>query len=389
MDLANESPRLVLTGAGHAHVELLRRLALRPALRRAFAAIDLIEPEDTMAYSGLLPATVAGHYARHDMQIDVAALARLAAVNWHRGRVTRIDATARRVHLADGTQQAYDLLSLNIGTEPPVVAGDHQAHVVPVKPVATLWRGLARIEHRLETARAPLRIAVIGGGAGGVELALALAYRWRRCRPNPRIDLYHRGPALLGGAEPAAAETLAQALCDAGIGRHPEASITRIASDTIASDDGRIFPADAVVLATGAATAPGLGSRGLVRDAQGFVRVDATLRSVEAPEVFAAGDIASLPLPRPKSGVFAVRAAPVLADNIERTATGRPLRAFEAQPRALALIGLGARRAVAARGWPIAPSGYAVWRLKQAIDQRFIERYDAGKIARIMHRSGV
>lgn len=389
MDLANESPRLVLAGAGHAHVELLRRLALRPALRRAFAAIDLIEPEEVMAYSGLLPATVAGHYARQDMQIDVAALARLAGAAFHRARVTRIDAAARQVHLANGRHRAYDLLSLNIGTEPPVVAGDHQAHVVPAKPVATLWRGLSRIEHRLDSARTPVRIAVIGGGAGGVELALALAYRWRRYRPNPRIDLYHRGAELLGGADPAAAGTLAQALCDAGIGRHPNASIARIASDTIAADDGRIFPADAVVMATGAATAPGLGSRGLARDTHGFVRVDTTLRSVEAPEVFAAGDIASLPMPRPRSGVFAVRAAPVLADNIERAVTGRPLRAFRAQPRALALIGLGTRRAVAARGWPVAPSGYAVWRLKQAIDERFIKRYDPSKIARIIQRSGV
>ncbi|MGN8197395.1 FAD-dependent oxidoreductase [Salinisphaera sp. RV14] len=382
-------PRVVLAGGGHAHVELLRRLALRPTLHDAFAAVDLIEPERHMAYSGMLPTTVAGHYTCQQMQVDIGRLARLARVTLYRTRVTQIDAAARTVTRADGTRCCYDLLSLNIGAVPRSIAGDHHAHVVPAKPVTALWHGLSATERRLDASDRALEIAVIGGGAGGVELALALAYRWRHRRPAPRIALYHRGDALLGRGERAAAAVLADALLDAGIARHPGTTIARITPGTIESADGREFVADAVFVATGAAVAPGLAMRGLARDEHGFIRVDTQLRSVDAPGVFAAGDIASLPVPRPKSGVYAVRAAPVLADNIERAATGRPLREFRAQRQALALIGLGARRAVAVRGWPVAPTGYAVWRLKQAIDKRFIARYQAGKIARIMHRSGV
>lgn len=389
MSATHRVPCLVLAGCGHAHVELLRRLALRPALRHTFAAIDLIEPARHMAYSGMLPATVAGHYTRPEMQADIAALARLAEVDLHCSRLTQIDATARAVTLADGSRRHYDLLSLNIGAVPQPIAGDHHAHVVPAKPVTALWDGLSRTERRLAATAQPLRIVVIGGGAGGVELALALAYRWRHRRPRPRIALCHHGDALLGQAEQAAAAVLADALVDAGIARHAATSVARITPRTIVTEDGREFSADAIFLATGATVANGLEIHGLARDERNFIRVDTRLQCIDAPGVFAAGDIASLPQPRPKSGVFAVRAAPVLADNIERAVTGRALRDFRVQRRALALIGLGTRQAVAARGWPVAPTGYAVWRLKQAIDQRFIERYDPEKIARIMNRSGV
>ncbi|MGB7756614.1 MAG: FAD-dependent oxidoreductase, partial [Salinisphaera sp.] len=323
MSAPRRTPCLVLAGGGHAHVELLRRLALYPRLRHAFAAIDLIEPERYMAYSGMLPATVAGHYAQHEMQVDITALARLAEVNPHRTRLTRIDAVARAATRADGTRHAYDLLSLNIGAVPRSIAGDHHAHVVPAKPVAALWSGLSETERRLATARQPLRIAVIGGGAGGVELALALAHRWRHRRPTPRIALFQRGHTLLGHSEPAAAAVLDHALVDAGIARYAGTTIARIAPGTIATDDEREFVADVVFMATGAAVAPGLEMHGLARDEHSFIRVDARLQSIDAPGVFAAGDIASLPEPRPRSGVYAVRAAPVLADNIERAAAGR------------------------------------------------------------------
>jgi selenide,water dikinase len=151
---------------------------------------------------------------------------------------------------------------------------------------------------------------------------------------------------------------------------------TRVTPATVELAHGAAVPFDACLVVTGAAAPPWPAASGLATDAQGFIRVGPTLQSVSHPQVFAAGDVAAYHDGRPKSGVFAVRAGPVLADNLRAAYNGSPLRSWRPQRRALYLVSTGGRHALAAwGGWSL--GGRWVWRWKDRIDRRFVRQFAA------------
>ena len=301
---------------------------------------------------------------------------------------TGLDLQRRTVQLSDGRPPLpYDVLSLDVGIAPAVrdVAGA-AAFAIPVKPIdgfAARWQALRR--RAALPAGAPLRVTVVGGGAGGVELALAMhaaaaAEASRQGAPPPlRVSLVTRGD-LLPSHAPGARRRLAAALAARGIAVHCGAAVVSVGSDgALSLSDGRSLPSDAVVWCTQAAAPAWLAASGLACDAAGCVRVGDTLRSVSHPDVFAAGDCAALATPRPKAGVFAVRAGPPLTANLRAALLGQPLRPWTPQPRQLALLSLGSGTAVASWG-PLAAggdsrSGRALYRLKDRIDRAFMRMY--------------
>jgi selenide,water dikinase len=154
-----------------------------------------------------------------------------------------------------------------------------------------------------------------------------------------------------------------------------EAHAAEVRADGVTLDDGRRLAAELVVWATGAAAHPWLRETGLTLDEKGFIVVDAALRSVDDPAVFAAGDTAAVaPHPREKAGVYAVRQGPPLAENLRRALAGEAPQPFDPQRRALQLIGEGDRTAIGIMG-PLALRGRAMWRLKDWIDRRWMAAY--------------
>ena len=132
--------------------------------------------------------------------------------------------------------------------------------------------------------------------------------------------------------------------------------------------------ADAVFVVTEATAPRWLADTGLTLDPHGFVALAATLRSSD-PRIFAAGDCATvLKHPRPKSGVFAVRQGPPLAENLRRVLSGKAPLPFVPQRRHLAIIGTGDGGALATRGnWSV--EGRWVWWWKDHIDREWMRRY--------------
>src|SRR5712692_3964821 len=364
---------LVLVGGGHAHVDVLKRFGMRPA---AGVRLSLITRDVETPYSGMLPGYVAGLYRFDECHIDLVRLARFAGARLIHDEALGLDLAGRRVLCRDHPPIRYDLVSLDIGSTPRLddVPGAAE-HTVSVKPIAQFG---ARWEALLERARdlKQLRLAIVGGGAGGVELALSVQHRLAGLlKARPEVTLVTR-EGLLPSHNPRVRRRFARILAERGIRAVTNNPVVRVEPGKLVAADGAEIAFDEALWVTEAAGAPWLAETGLPLDERGFVVIDEAYRSPADAAVFAAGDIATmLAHPREKAGVYAVRAGPPLAANLRRALAGELLRRAIPQRQALALIGTGDARAVASRGPFAAAYGRNLWRLKDWIDRRWMRRY--------------
>jgi len=371
---------LVLVGGGHSHVAVLKRFGMKklPGVRLTLICRDVHTP-----YSGMLPGFVAGHYGFDDVHIDCGALARFAGARFYHSDVTALDTANRRVICDNRPPVPYDLLSINTGSAPRTedVPGATET-AVPVKPIN---RFLARWEALAERATAhdgPLGIAVVGAGAGGVEILLAIQHRLKRLRAEAgrsgemTFHLFTDTDDIMPTHNAKVRGTFDRVLAERGVAVHKGAAVAQVAPGKLRTADGTEVAADEILWVTAAGAPAWPGEAGLAVDARGFIEVGDTLQSTSHPEIFAAGDVANMVNhPRPKSGVFAVRQGRPLADNLRRALLGRAPRPFRPQSRFLSLISTGDKYAVASRGgW--SASGRAVWLWKDWIDRRFMRKFN-------------
>ena len=365
---------LVLIGGGHAHVHVLKQFGERPLQD---ARVTLVGRDVETPYSGMIPGFVAGHYSFEECHIDLAQLCARSGARLVHAEATGIDRAQRRVLLKDQPAVPYDLLSIDVGSAPNVgaIAGAGQ-WAIPVKPIAELGRRWLEFSERMKSWPGPLNVMVIGGGAGGVELALAIDHRLREIAKaaSLQVTLATKDEILAGQAE-AARRRLRAIFRRRGIRLLEHAGAQRIERGAVRLEDGQWQQADAVFVVTEASAAPWFADTGLPLDEKGFLAVDDTLASTGDARIFAAGDCATaLNHRRPKAGVFAVRQGPPLADNLRRVLGGEAARPFIPQRRYLSLLGTGDGRAVATRGrWAI--EGRWVWWWKDHIDRKWMRMY--------------
>ena len=364
---------VLLVGAGHAHVAVLRMFGMRPI---EGVRLTLLTREVETPYSGMLPGVVSGQYGFDDAHIDAGRLARFAGARLYQDEAVGLDLAAKQVLCATRPPVRYDVLSLDIGSRPNTgeVPGAAE-HAIPVKPIDGF---LARFEGVLARVRAgrSRHVLLVGGGAGGVELLLSVEQRLRREAPagTPLAFTLVTGSAEVLPRFPPVMRARFHAILEQhGIAVRTGVRVASVAAGAITLADGAVLPADEILWTTEAAPAAWLAETGLPLD-DGFLAVDATLAA--APDVFAAGDMISFrPGALPRSGVYAVRAGPVLAANIRARLTGRPLRPYRPQRNALAIITTGGRHAVLTRNGRVLEGGWA-WRLKDWIDRRWMARYN-------------
>ena len=353
---------LVLIGGGHSHALVLRMWAMDPL---PGTRLTLINPDPAAPYTGMLPGLIAGHYRREELMIDLVRLARFANARLILDRATGIDRAQRLIHIASRPPLPYDLAAIDIGITSDLPG---QPHTIAAKP---LGRYAAAWEAFLVRRPATPHITILGAGLGGVELALASAHRLQGAA---RITLIDRSPDLLPTLSAKARATLGRHLTAANIILRLGTAVTATGPTSVTLADGETLPSDFTLTATGARPHPWLTDTGLDhRD--GFLVNDTTLRTSD-PLIFASGDCAQLPDPRPKAGVFAVRAAPVLLHNLRASLSGQPLKPFRPQSDYLKLISLGAKSALAEK-WGLSATGPRLWRLKDRIDRRFMDRFGA------------
>ena len=367
--------RLVLIGGGHSHVEVLRRFGTDPL---SGTELVLVSPYPDSPYSGMLPGWIAGHYTRDECHIDLMRLTRFANCRLVGSACNGINPDARLVFCENGTTLPYDVVSVDTGTRSPAFdTPGAPEHALPVKPVEHFVPVLDDICKRTVRGQAPRRIAVVGGGAAGVEVLLAMQYRLRTLAPSAEIsfELVSDTGSILLSHNSKVRTIFKQVLGRRGVTLHLGRAVERVDSGRLRLRGGGSVEADAIVWATGASAPLWPRSVGLTTDERGFILVNERLQSVSHPQVFASGDIASVKdHPRPRSGVYAVRAGPPLAENLRRTLRGERLIEWRPQKEALALISTGNRYAVASRG-NLALEGKWVWQWKNWIDKRFMKRY--------------
>lgn len=365
---------LVLVGGGHSHVHVVKSFGMKPmpGVRLTLIGRDIETP-----YSGMIPGFVAGAYTFDECHIDLARLCAWTGARLIHAEATGLDRANRRVLLKDRPPVSYDLVSLDVGSSPSMdeIPGAAE-HATPVKPIAELGRRWLAFLERVKDWQGALRIAVIGGGAGGVELALAIDHRLRQVARNAEVSvtLATKGEILSGQAV-AARRRMRSIFARRGVRLLENAATTRIDADAVHLETGERLQVDDVFVVTQASAAEWFADTGLPLDERGFFAVEPTLASSGDPLVFAAGDCASVTVhPRPKAGVFAVRHGPPLAANLRRALLGQPPEPFTPQRRYLSILGTGDGHAVATRGvWAF--EGSWVWRWKDHIDRKWMRMY--------------
>src|SRR6185295_5571083 len=247
--------RILLIGAGHAHLTILRGLK-EEAL--ASARLALVAPRASQIYSGMLPGVIAGHYRRDEAEIDVARLAGAVSAEFIQGEVVKLDPAQKLARLADGTELEYDQASINVGALPDRAIPGAQ-FALSVKPHEAFYDKL--LSARLN------RVAIAGGGLSGAEVAMALRHR------GAAVTLYSEQAELWPPA-------LLPALRSAGVDVRPGMAVDEIERGPVVIVGASMQEFDLVLLATAAAPPAWLRGAGLPCDERGFLLVDDTLKSV-------------------------------------------------------------------------------------------------------------
>ncbi|HEX4919014.1 MAG TPA: selenide, water dikinase SelD [Limnobacter sp.] len=371
---------IVLVGGGHSHVGVLRMFGMKPwpGVRLTLICTDIHTP-----YSGMLPGYIAGHYSYDDVHIDLGRLCAFAGARLFKDEVIGIDRANGKVLCKNRPPVAFDALSINIGSTPQVhVVPGAQASAVPVKPIAQFNARWLQLLERVKTHAGQTTIAVVGGGAGGVELALAMQYRLRKelqaMGRNPDELVFHLFTAdahILPTHNPSVRARFVKVLQQRGVQMHCNAEVQRVDAHTLQAANGETLHADEIMWVTQAGGPQWLQGTGLELDTRGFICVTPTLQTTRDPRIFAAGDIAHLvDTPLEKAGVFAVRMGKPLTHNLHQFVQGQTLREYRPQRTWLALISTGDQYAVASKG-NIGFAGAWVWQWKDWIDRRFMAKF--------------
>jgi pyridine nucleotide-disulfide oxidoreductase family protein len=361
---------LVMIGAGHAHVHLLSTLAGQPL---AGVQITLIAPSPRQLYSGMVPGFVAGHYALEDCVIPMEPLLKNTEVTWLQRSATGLDTNARVVTLDDGSTVAYDVLSINSGAVQDRQkielmmpgAREHALFLRPIESFGALWPQVVAMGEKN-----PLRLAVMGGGAAGFELACAMSHRL----PTSSVTLLSSDLTVGSNYPPAVQALMRQTLRARHINVIQE-HCAGIAKSELTLANGARLVCDVPIIATDAQAPAWLQNSGLALDDQGFVSVNALQHSTSHPGVFAASDVATrVDLMLPRSGVYAVHAGVPLSNNLRACLAGVAPSPYTPQDKTLNLLSCGDRRAIASWGtW--SAQGRWVWWLKNWIDRSFVKKY--------------
>ncbi|GAC1468962.1 MAG: FAD-dependent oxidoreductase [Isosphaeraceae bacterium] len=373
-----EPGNVILWGAGHTHLQVIRKWPAFPSSNPP--RLTCVSDFATTAYSGMLSGVLAGQYPRERMEIDLRRLCESVGARLVVGEVVALDRNARRLSLKDQAPLPFDVLSIGIGSVPArdgVTWVDES--VVPIKPMQTF---LDRLDAQLRALASrpdsqPIRAAVVGAGAGGIEVAFCLPSHVRRVLGDVALELtlIDAHPQIGVGLRAGTVERVRRVLQSRGVRLLTGKRVDRAGGGRIVLEGGKTVEADLILWVAGAAPPPILATLGLPTDERGFLLTDSTLQTTTDDSIFVVGDCGTvLGSPTPKAGVHAVRQGPILWNNLAEAINDRPGQPYVPQKDFLKLLNTGDGQAIAEyAGFSF--QGRWCWWLKDRIDSRFMDRY--------------
>lgn len=323
----------------------------------------------------MVPGWISGQFTLNEIRVDLLPLCRAANVRLIVDRIVGMDAERRCVARSGGELLDYDLLSLDIGGETDLswlqTLGHHLIAIRPFDLFIPRWQETIREAEGIQG----FRLVVVGGGAGGVEIALAARHAFAAKGLDAKVHLVASEAGVLSEHAPSVSRRVRRLAARFGVCVRDEMAVG--AEEGVLLSNAERLRADRVIAATGVRPACWLQVSRISVDDEGYVLVNATHRSISHPEVFAAGDVCSRrDVEMERSGVHAVRAGSILAHNVIAAITGKSMRVYRPRRRSLYLLACGPRYAVASWG-PWSAEGAWVWYWKRWIDRRFVRSFRA------------
>jgi NADH dehydrogenase FAD-containing subunit len=362
--------QLVIVGAGHAHLTILKNL---PEFINAGHDVTVVSSSSLHYYSGMGPGMLSGIYRPEEIRFDVKKMSQNRGAVFIEDNVVKIHPQKKKIDLQSGQTLPYDLMSVNTGSFVPVEAPDtSDDFVIPVKPIENLLSARYKIIEALK--RKELRITIVGGGPTGVEVAGNLDRLVRNESGKCRITLV-AGTRLLRQFKNGVRNRVRNALIQRQVQVVEGSRMSAIKDKSVTLADGSEIESDIVFMAVGVKPSPLFKDSGLTIGQDGGMLVNQYLQSVSYPEIFGGGDCISFePQPLAKVGVYAVRQNPILFNNLLGFLKDTALEPFKPQKSVLLAFNLGDGTAVV-QWHSVVWSGRLGFALKNYIDQTFMKNF--------------
>ncbi|WP_028572455.1 NAD(P)/FAD-dependent oxidoreductase [Desulfonatronum lacustre] len=377
-------PKLLLAGAGHAHMAVMAAI---PELVAKGHQVTAIGPGERHYYSGMGPGMLGGTYQPEEISFPVRDMVESRGGVFIQDKVARIDPARHVVILDSGHEEPYDVLSCNLGSFVPqgVVACDNQdgangpgaavasRSVFPAKPIEQLWKARQRV-HEL-TRDHSIRVGVCGGGPAALEIAGNAWSAGRENGGNGCVVQLFTGGKLLRNMPERVCRLAGKVLRKRGIEVVEGSYVRSVQSGEIHLENGKRYVQDVIFLALGVRPSPVFRASGLEVSEDGGLLVDQCLQSLSHPDIFGGGDcITFVPRPLDKVGVYAVRQNPVLLHNLQAHLEGRSLKAFDPGGAYLLIFNIGGGQGILYKSG-VAFGGRAPFWIKDFIDRKFIKKF--------------
>ena len=361
---------LVIVGAGHAHLTILKQLK---EFKNAGHDVTVVSSSALHYYSGMGPGMLSGIYRPEEIRFNVQKMAQDRGAVFIEDKVVKINPQKREIALQSGRQVAYDLMSVNTGSFVPMEAAyASEPSIITVKPIENLLKARSRIIAALK--KKELKIAVVGGGPTGVEVAGNLHRLVRDESGRCRITLV-AGTRLLNQFKAGVRQRILNSLTRRNVRVIEDVRVAGVNDGTVVLSDGNQIESDLIFMAVGVKPSTLFEDSGLIVGPDGGMLVNQYLQAVDYPEIFGGGDCISFePQPLAKVGVYAVRQNPILLQNLHSFLKGAALQPFIPQKAILLAFNLGDGTAVV-QWHSLVWGGKLGFALKNYIDKTFMKNF--------------
>jgi len=364
-----EKKRLVLAGGGHAHMHILNNYVRL----KKYSNITLVSDGIYQIYSGMVSAYIEDIYKFDEISFNLWKLCERANIDFIDSRVVGIDADKNLLHLSNGNSLEYDVVSFDIGSETNThKIKNANTYGYKIKPLINLKKIKATIA---EFPSKNVKTVIIGAGAAGYEIALALDNYIHRKNKLSKIILMDSNSTILSSFQRKVQKLGYKYLRGKRITFIANKTVKTVNENHILTEDNQTLYFDFLIWATGVRSNSIFLDSMLATDNKGFLKVDDKLQHIYYKNMFGAGDCISIKNHEElaKAGVYPVKQGPVLVKNLENYINNKPLYRFKPSNTYLKIISTGNKKSILE--WKkICFKGKIVWRLKDRIDRDFMNR---------------